>query len=274
MIALVTDSNAQLPDVIRDRYGVFVVPLTVVVDGVAYREGVDLSHDEFYDALERGASVSTSTPSPGEVAAVYRAAVDAGAGEILSIHVGSNTSGTVGAVRLAAADAAVAVEIVDTGTASFGVACCVWAAGDAIGRGADLRQAAAAAADAAAGIGNVFLLRTLEQARRGGRLRDGGETESLAIHALRDGKIETIASSAGGGAAVDVMVDAVADRAQSGQRLRVGVGDARVPDEGDALASRLAALDGIEEVVRYRVGPSVAAHTGLGTVGAVYYPVG
>lgn len=35
------------------------------------------------------------------------------------------------------------------------------------------------------------------------------------------------------------------------------------------------ALDGdemrvVEEVVRYHVGPSVAAHTGLGTVGAVY----
>ena len=43
MIGLVTDSNAQLPADLRDRYQVGVVPLTVVVDGTPYKEGVDIT---------------------------------------------------------------------------------------------------------------------------------------------------------------------------------------------------------------------------------------
>src|SRR5207237_531850 len=42
----------------------------------------------------------------------------------------------------------------------------------------------------------------------------------------------------------------------------------------DALASRLAGAPGAVEIVRYRVGPSVGAHTGPGTAGAVYHPTG
>ncbi|MGH8919388.1 MAG: DegV family protein, partial [Actinomycetes bacterium] len=76
MIALVTDSNAQLPAVLRDRYGIRVVPLGVVVDGQAYREGVDLEAEVFYAAQERGASVSTAAPSVGEVTEAYRQAAD------------------------------------------------------------------------------------------------------------------------------------------------------------------------------------------------------
>ena len=126
MIAVVTDSSSQLPEELRARYKVWMVPLSVVVDGVAYREGVDLSTDEFYDALERGAAVSTSAPSPGELQVVYAQAA-AGATGVLAVHVGSNTSATVSAARLATAKTPVPVEIVDTATALFGVACCVWA---------------------------------------------------------------------------------------------------------------------------------------------------
>jgi fatty acid-binding protein DegV len=53
--------------------------------------------------------------------------------------------------------------------------------------------------------------------------------------------------------------------------LRIGVGDAREHALGDRLAKRLGQLARVREVVRYRVGPSVSAHTGLGTVGVVFY---
>jgi fatty acid-binding protein DegV len=42
---------------------------------------------------------------------------------------------------------------------------------------------------------------------------------------------------------------------------------------GDDLAARLEALSDVSEVVRYDIGPSVGAHTGLGTAGAVFFPL-
>src|SRR5690348_10935696 len=142
MIGLVTDSNAQLPIGLSRRLGVRVVPLTVVLDGRARKEGVDLPLDEFYAAFAAGTSVSTAAPSPGDFLAVYEAAAAAGVSAVVSVHVGSELSGTLNAARLAAARSAIPIELVDTGTASFPIAACVWSAADALAAGADSAEAA------------------------------------------------------------------------------------------------------------------------------------
>lgn len=68
------------------------------------------------------------------------------------------------------------------------------------------------------------------------------------------------------GAAVEIMADYVRS---AGSNLRVGVGDANAPELAEQLAARLAPE--VSDLVRYQVGPSVAAHTGAGTVGAVFF---
>ena len=107
MIAIVTDSNSQIPPELAATLGIVVVPLTVTVDGVAYREGVDIDADDFYARFETGTpAVSTSQPSPGAFAAAYQALADSGADAIVSVHIGSSISGTVNSARLAAAGVA------------------------------------------------------------------------------------------------------------------------------------------------------------------------
>jgi fatty acid kinase fatty acid binding subunit len=272
LIGLVTDSNAQLPAGLRDRYAFSVVPLTIVIDGIAYKEGVDLDADACYDALERTATVSTASPSPGEVLRAYEAMARAGVDGIVSVHVGSNASGTLNAVKLAADDSPVPVEIVDTGTASFAIGCCVWAAGDALAAGADAQTAADVARAVATRVGNVFVVGGLEPARRGGRLSpdvaDGGDVPVLALVA---GVMRQLGSVDSVDSAVTAMADHVGAHALGGE-VRVGVGDARAEDAASALTARLGEVPGVAEVVRYQVGPSVVVHTGLGTVGACYFP--
>ena len=154
MIALVTDSASQIPDALAARLGVHVVPITVTIDGVEHREGVDLTADEFWARVDGGAvpEIATSQPSPGEIAAAYEAAMAAGASDIVSVHVGADVSGTVNAAQLGAALVNVPVHVVDSGTASFGVTACLWRAADAIADGASAAEAAAAAAEIAAWI--------------------------------------------------------------------------------------------------------------------------
>ena len=272
MIALVTDSNALVPPDLRARFDVDVVPLTVVVDGVPYDEGVDLTTAAFYERLAAGAEVSTAAPAPGVLLGAYERAAARGSSAVLSIHIGSNTSATVGSARVAASSSPIPVEIVDTGTASFPVACCVWAAGSALERGGTLDEAAAAAQEVSRVVGNVFVVGALDLARRGGRLASGSEDGGgVPVLALRGGTMDVLERAADIEAAVDAMV-AEFERASAGQPMRVGVGDASAPDIAGELARRLAARPGTAELVRYEVGPSVAAHSGLGTAGAVYFP--
>ncbi len=258
MIGLVTDSNAMLPPDLQARFAVDVVPLTVVIDDTPYAEGVDLTTRDFYARLAAGATVSTAAP--------------AGAAAVLSIHIGANTSATVNSAHVAAASSPVPVEIVDTGTASFPVACCVWAAGTVLEDGGAMDDAARAARDVSRAVGNVFIVGALDLARRGGRLAPGAEDGGgVPVLALRGGTMDVIGRAADVEAAVETMV-AEFQRAAGGAAMRVGVGDAAADEVAGDLAARLSAQPETVELVRYEVGPSVAAHSGLGTAGAVYFP--
>jgi len=277
MTGLVTDSNAMLPPELVERYGVEVVPLTVTVDGVDHLEGVDLDADGFYGRFGGPTRpvVSTSQPSPGRFAAAYRAVAERGADEVLSVHIGSSLSGTVNSARLAARDAPVPVRVVDTGTASFAIACCVWEAGEALAQGASTEEAATVAESVAATVGNVFVVGALDLARAGGRLASdaGSGAGAIPVLTLAGGVMEAVGQAADTEEAAAAMAAFVRS---SGTSLRVGVGvaDAGALGMVTALEDRLTGVPEVRELVRYRIGPSVGAHTGPGTVGAIFYPSG
>lgn len=273
-VAIVTDSNAQLPADLVDRYRVTVVPLTVTVDGTSYLEGEELDADGFYAHFEGGAApvVSTSQPSPGQFTRAYADLAASGATSILSIHIGSAVSGTCNSARLAAATSPVPVRLVDTGTASFGVGCCVWEAGEVLARGGGVEEAATVAAELGPAIGNVFTVRALDLPRAGGRLAAGAEVGATAIPVLS--LVGAEMQVVGQVADVEEAADAMAAHAlRWGPSLRIGVGvaDRAAAPLWQALEERLAGAAEVAEVVRYRIGPSVGAHTGPGAAGAFFY---
>lgn len=277
MIGLVTDSNAQLPAELAERFGVEVVPLTVMVDGQEHLEGVDLDADGFYARFRAGRpAVSTAQPSPGRFAAAYEAAAERGATEILSVHIGSSLSGTVNSARLASQVSPVPVRIVDTGTASFAVSLCLWEGAEAVAAGATIEEAAAAAERVGATVGNVFVVGALEVARAGGRLAAGvgaehDEAASIPVLTLSGGVMQQVERCAGLDEVADVMARFVRG---AGTSLRVGVGlsDRDTLPLVEAVEDRLRGTGEVRELVRYRIGPSVGAHTGPGTVGTMFAP--
>jgi len=276
MIRIVTDSNAQVPDGLRRRFGIEVVPLTVVVDGVEHAEGEDLDADVFYARFADGKpDVSTSQPSPGRFATTYDALAAAGATEILSIHIGSAVSGTLNSARIAAQGSPVPVRLVDTGTASFGIACCVWEAAEAVAGGAAAEDAAVIAESVGATVGNVFVVGALDLARAGGRLAAGvadtADVDAIPVLSLVGGEIRPVGQARDVDEAAEVMAT-YARTWGDGLRCAVGIADAAAAPLGQALEDRLGAAPEVKEVVRYRVGPSVGVHTGPGTAGAFFYP--
>jgi DegV family protein with EDD domain len=269
----VTDSNAQLPQPLAGRYGVEVVPLTVTIDGQAYAEGVDLSADDFYARFaDRVPDVATSQPAPGLFTAAYGRLAEAGATEILSVHVSAAISGTLNSARLALASSPVPVRLVDSGTASFGVSCCLWEAAESIAAGAGLEEAAGVAESTAATVGNVFVVQALDLARRGGRIDlDVDRSEGIPVVSATGADLEVVGLVDDLDEAVTVMTDFALGW---GDRLRVAVGiaDREAAVMSDAMTEALDGHPRIEDLVHYRVGPSVGVHTGPGTAGAFFYP--
>jgi DegV family protein with EDD domain len=269
MIGLVTDSNSMLPSSLVTRLGARVVPLTFTVDGVSIREDDTLDLSEFYAQLRSGAAIGTAAPSPGEFVSAYQELAAAGATEIVSIHVGSAFSGTVNAAQVAARMATVPVRIVDSGIASFALGCAVWAAADTLAAGGNATAAALAAVSVAPNTTSVFTVGEPDRARTGGRLRVGPSATGTPLVAMRGAGSEILGTATSIRDAVDQMVDYLAKRVT--RPVRIGIGEADHPDAGDALAAALTSLDHVREIIPYRVGPTVAAHTGASTFGAVVW---
>lgn len=270
MIRLVVDSGSQITPELREKLAALVVPITVTVDGVGRLEGVEIDADGITEALERAAVLGTSTPSPGQFLQAYEQAAAEGATEILSVHAGGQASGTANAAQIAAGLAPIPVEVVDTSSASFPVTLCAWAAGDVLTAGGSLSEAAAAARAVAAVVDNVFIVGALPLAQRGGRLATGTDPSGIPVFALADGVMKPVGKVTETGLAVAAMVHYVVDRS-AGARIRVGVGHLGAQSIADDLESALHEHAEVEQLVRYTVGPSVAVHSGLGTVGCVFH---
>ena len=275
---IVTDSSSQITSDLTARFGIDVVPMIVTMDGVEHAEGVDLDADGFYRYFDGGArpEVSTSQPAPGVFVDVYRRLVADGCDEIWSIHIAEAMSGTIGSARIAADAVDVPVHLVDTGSASFGVAVCTWAAAVALGRGATTDDVARRVEQLAGRIGTAFMVGVPMLTERGGRAEsvelDG---DGIPVLAMQAGALDILDRVTTIDDAIDVMstyARSFVDAEPAGVTVAIGIADEPSRTLGDRLAASLDGITGIDEVRHYRVGPSVGAHTGPGTFGLFVFP--
>ena len=274
--AIVADSASYLPSVVRDRYGIITVPLTVVLDGEGYREFVDLDSATFYRRLSEGATVSTSQPSPGQFLEAFEQAKQLGAERVVAVLIGSGFSGTANSARIAAELAPLPVRVIDTGQASFIEGLCVWEACEVLAAGKSLDEAEAAVQRTAAAAGNVFIVRGLELLERGGRMGAAPLPESpgVPVLAFSDGAVRPIGLCSDVDAALNMMTNYLqaAIAANPGRTFRVGISNGAADELAAMLEARVKEFDFVDEVVQYEVGPAVGAHTGPGCTGIVFVP--
>lgn len=91
--AIVTDSTAYIPEAVREKHGIHMIPLNVIFGTEALREEIDLTAEEFYQNIKQQELPTTSQPAIGEFVELFeQLAKDYDA--IISIHLSSGISGT------------------------------------------------------------------------------------------------------------------------------------------------------------------------------------
>ena len=101
-IAIVTDSVSDLNP--EDIIGlpVKIVPLKMDIKGEIYKDGLEISKDEFWhQMIDEEVVIKTSQPSPQEFLNVYNKLFNKGYKKIISIHISSKLSGTLQAAKVA-----------------------------------------------------------------------------------------------------------------------------------------------------------------------------
>ncbi|MEU8762789.1 DegV family protein [Streptomyces sp. NPDC048659] len=276
-VAIVTDSTAYLPPQTMERHAITSVPLTVVIGDRALEEGTEISARSLAEALQKRRSVTTSRPGPEVFAAAYRAAADAGARGIVSLHLSAEFSGTYDAAVVAAKDAPVPVRVVDTRMVGMALGFCALAAAETADAGGTLDEAVAAAEKRAEGTSAFFYVDTLDYLRRGGRIGAAQALlgSALAVKPLLEldgGRIELREKVRTASKAIARLEEIAVERAGAGP-VDIAVHHLAAPDRAAALAERLRGrLPAAAELQVTEVGAVIGAHTGPGLLAVVVSP--
>lgn len=170
---IVTDSGTDLLLSAEQlaELNIHIVPLVVTLDGISYREDVDIQSAEFYRLLAETDSLPvTSQPSAGDFADTYRrlAATDP---DILSVHMTSGLSGTFASAQAAADMVPEArITLVDTKTLSAAAGWQVEAAARAGKAGWPLERILALLKRIGDASESMYTLKELKYLIHGGRI--------------------------------------------------------------------------------------------------------
>ena len=267
--AVVTDSTADLPDEWRTRYGIEVVPLKVLFGKETFRDRVDMSNEEFFRRLAASTTLpTTSAPSPGEFAEVYRRLAKDHDG-CLSIHIGAQLSATAEAARVGASSVAgFEVRVLDSETVSMPIAFLCRIAAEC----ATLGDAVSAVSRRVAKTRVLALLDTLRYLEMGGRLTRaqamiGTMLDLKPLLLVADREIKPVDRVRTRSRAITRMVEFFKKELSV---EHVAVLHAQAPDEAADIASRLGQDLPNEEITLGQIGCVLGTHTGPRALGIVY----
>ena len=276
-VAVVTDSTSYLPPGLATEHDVEVVALQVVIGGTAYDEGGGTSSTTVAEALRSWTPVTTSRPGPAAFAQAYERAAARGCDGVVSVHLSSHMSGTAESAQLAAKEAPIPVEVVDSRSLGMGFGFAVITAARAAADGGSVEEVARSASERASASSVIFYVDTLEHLRRGGRIGPAAALVGSALSVkpllhLVDGHIEPLEKVRTSSKAIARLEELAASRAGTGA-VDVAVHHLANPDRAAALAQRLRErLPALGDLHVSEVGAVVGAHVGPGMLAVVVAP--
>ncbi len=190
-VYFVTDSGSDIP---QGTNGVVVLPLEVNFNGVIYKDGVTLSHREFYDKLiESDELPVTSQVSPFHFETAFKEITDNG-DDVICITLSSALSGTFQSANIAASEFKDKVTVIDSQSATIGQAILVFLGLKLLKQGKTKQEIVSILEEEKNHIHVLGLLDTLEYLKRGGRISStaafaGNLLSIKPVVTVKDGKV-------------------------------------------------------------------------------------
>ncbi len=272
---IVTDRGMDLSPEQTAGLDLTYAPLKINLNGQTLLSGEDITAEEFYLRLQAsGAYPTTSQPSPGDFAAIYRKLAAEGE-EILSIHISSGLSGTFNAaVQGAALVPEARVTFVDSKTLSVPFGWQVEAAATALQAGWPLGRILAYLKEIRASSDGFFTLGDLKYLIHGGRISHlrgllGAVLQIKPIITVDEptGKYADVAKDRTLKNAIRTMADHVARKYGSAGKVRVQLLHGHNPEGLELLKEALVRhLDCLFGPVT-PIAPVLGAHTGPSLIG-------
>ena len=263
-IKIVTDSSITIEPEVVEEYGITIVPLSVMVDGVLYSDS-ELGEGDFLRLMQSSKNLpKTSQPPVGVFAEIYEDLALDGS-HIVSIHMSHALSGTVEAARQGATLSGADVTVIDSGFTDQAMKFQVVEAAKLTKEGADLDTILARIEEVKEKTELYIGVSTLENLVKGGRIgRVTGLLSSLlnirVVMQMKDHQLEPIVKGRGN-KTFKKWLDELVENLSHSKVAEIGISYAGTPEWANEMKAQLQSF--VENAIPVlETGSIIQTHTG------------
>lgn len=278
-VAVITDSTSRIPEKLSSGLPIFSFPLVVTIEGKAFREGVDITLDDFYRILPGLREFpTTSRPAPEDYLEVYKKAFEE-ADSLVVITISSGISATYeGAVLAAREFPGKQIEVIDSQQLAMAHGWQVVAAGRAAKAGLSFKEVVEIANLVKERSHVCFMAETLDYLYKGGRISGvahlvGSMLKIKPVVAMEEGKLKLVGKVRSRAAGIEQMISWM-EESLGGKRLaELSLINVLASDFTQELKRTISARFGIEEslIIDDTASVIIGSHCGPGTSGPNFY---
>jgi DegV family protein with EDD domain len=271
-VRIITDSTADIPPQVAAELGIRVMPLYVHFGNQVYRDGVDLTPEDFYRKLVANKTLpTTSTVAPVEFAQICDE-LSKETDEILAVTVSSKLSATYDVAlqgRDLRKDKKCRVEVLDSKLFCMALGLVVIGAAKRAKEGATLDNVVESAKGLYSRIHVRMAFDTLEYMRKGGRIGAaeafmGRMLDVKPILTLKDGMAMPVVRRRTRAKAVEYLRKFAAS---FDTMAELAVAHTTTPEDAVGLVNDLGDIFPKERIYLSVIGPVVGTHLGPGALG-------
>lgn len=271
-IKIVADSLSDVPKRLEEELDIEILPLTVIFPEGEYKDGKNLSPQEFYDKLK----ASTELPRTSQITPmVFEEAFERilkDYDEILYIGGSSRASGTYQSSTIAKANFPDAkIETFDSMALSFGIGMMVVEAAKMAKNGKTMEEILQFLKEDKDNVDYIFTVDTLEYLQKGGRISStkaaiGTLLNIKPVLTVKDGLVEAVDQVRGKKKIIEKMISIAKENGSDLQNQIMAIAHASNPELAEKLREEVTAQLNPKEIIMTEMGPSIGTHAGPGTV--------
>ena len=273
-IAILVDSCTDVPKEYRDKYKMYVAPLTIIYKDAEYRDGIDIQPEDVFARFAEEIP-STSLPSPSAVEDLFKQIKADGYDKVIAVLISSGLSGTFNMVSgFGPSPEGLEARYIDTKNIGIGSGFSAIRAGELIEQGLSFSEVCRGVESASANTRLFFCVSTLEYLVKGGRIgRVSGMVGTVldlkpVISCDQDGIYYTVGKARGRKKSLALALEKAVEFADGAKEYNITVMHGAAQDEADALLAQMQErLPDARISFEGQITPALVVHTGPGLIG-------
>lgn len=271
-ITILTDTMCDVPREFVEKYSIRVLPLLVNFGEESFRDGIDITADEFFKRLEISQELpTTSQINPPQFESIFKEEIGKN-NTIIGILGSSKLSGTYNSAMIAKNTIANDnIHIIDSEAVTLGAGLLVIKAARLVQEGRTAEEIVEEIEKAKKRLKQFFIVGNLKYLYKGGRISlsasvIGSILNIKPIITTVDGKLEMLEKTRGIKKAISIMMDMIKDNGWSLDDKVIGINHTLCPEYADYVEELIHMEYKPREIIRGEVGSVIGTHAGPGCV--------